>query len=169
MATKKRLSLKISLIVGGVVLLGAIGVLAWGIFTQSWFNLVPKQAKEAKPPTYNELFEELQSEESKQLDNSALYEKYNDRYQSVRDEVIASDPSKWTEETIEKASFLLVYSQRTEAHNLTHIVLNRFEVAERFGIKVDIPNGVTKEYREQAKQEADKNAGTFDGRGSEDE
>lgn len=151
-----------------ILVIAVAGLFAWGIFTQGWFGVVQTSKKETAS-TYLNSAEQLRSDDAAKLDINELYTKYNAQYQDVRDEVIGSDPTKWDDATVQKAAFLLVYSQRMKVYNMTHLVLNSLDIAENAGVDVNNAEyGLTKEYREQIRKEATEAVGGFDTRSAEE-
>ncbi len=100
---------------------------------------------------------------SETIDNSALYQKYTQRYSEVRDQVIASDPRKWDSDMVEKAYFLLMFSEKTKSYNLVNIVLADFDRAKAAGVNIDDKaSGFDENYRNKIRAEAEAVVGAFD-------
>lgn len=161
MAISRRAKWGVGIAVGLII----VAVLVWGIVVQGWFGAVQNPKQDEEPSAYLNATSELQQDKASELTINDLYSKYDTQYKEVRDEVIGSDPAKWDKTLIEKAAFLLVYSQRMKSYNLTHLVLNAFDIAEQSGVDVNNAQyGATKEYREQVRKEATAAAGEFDSR-----
>lgn len=161
-AKRKRIS-RVWLVVAIIIAFLLIAALTFFLFRWG------QPATQSDDQSTAALTEEVQnSKMESSADTQAFLEKYEDQYQEIRNTVAYSDPTSWKKEEVDKAYFLLAYTQQSKGYRFILILLDELETAKAGGVDIDDNTlGRDEAYRTSLRAEAEAALEAIDGSADE--
>ncbi len=146
----KSIPKRILLWAGGIVLVAVLLTVGYIVFLNIYNDSRRAEAEAASKMSYTKLTNDVNNESI--TDNASfakLVALYSDRYQETQAEVLLIEPKDWTQDTVEKAYFLIAYNIKSEEYRMVGLWLDKLDEAAAAGVTIDVPSiGADKAYRD---------------------